>query len=49
MTATIEEAKQWARENTEDLDQRRLSCECEDVQFFNRVIPDKSEERRRNK
>jgi len=39
---TINEAKQWALDNTESLDQRRLSCKDKDVRDFNRMVPELS-------
>jgi len=39
---TIEDAKRWASENTEDLDRNRLRCDDVHVQMFNRIMPAKS-------
>ena len=39
---TIQEAKQWAKDNAADLDAARLSSEDETVQMFNNIMPEKS-------
>ena len=44
MPKTIYDAKQWARDNTEELDADRLSSNDDAVQMFNRVMPEKSKE-----
>lgn len=41
---TVDDAKQWARDNTKELDARRLASPSDDVQMFNRIMPDKSKE-----
>ncbi len=42
--STINDAKQWAKDNASDLDASRLACADESVQIFNQIMPDKSKE-----
>ncbi len=42
---TVLQAKQWAADNRKELDEKRMSCESEDAQMMNRILPlDKSRE-----
>ena len=41
---TIDDAKQWAEDNSHELDADRLSCKDESVRMFNQIMPEKSKE-----
>jgi hypothetical protein len=42
--STINDAKQWARDNASDLDASRLACADEFAQMLKQIMPDKSKE-----